>query len=76
MGILSLPLEVLEFIEGLSGRDLGARFLTERRVRRWVVLRDPERQIAAFRRWREGQREEVVSRGVDLPKYKGNRKVG
>jgi len=67
VGILTLPRQVLEFIAGLSGQDLGARFLTERRVRRWVVLRDPERQVAAFRRWREGLRDEVVSRGADSP---------
>ncbi|RJO68774.1 MAG: hypothetical protein C4523_06860 [Myxococcales bacterium] len=51
--LLNLPPEILTFIDSLADRNLGNRFLTERKVRSWLELEDPQEQLQAFRLWNE-----------------------
>ena len=54
--LLNLPEKVIAFIESLSDRHLGRRFLTERRVRSWLKLGNHDEQMQAFRHWEIAQK--------------------
>ena len=57
--LLDLPEDILVFIDSLAGKHLGARFLTERKVRSWIGQGDSSILLKSFQDWKEQQKDKL-----------------